>query len=88
MLVLFPLVEVEFGGQILASSTDGDPGIIFGCGHQFRFDLYRLPVQLVQLQFSNQRAEQNGGDGVGKPEGEIKPSPVRTSMGIRHFEMG
>lgn len=58
--------------QFLASSIDGDPGLVFRGGYQLRSDLHDLSLQLVKLQLTHQRAEQHGGDGVGEPIREYK----------------
>lgn len=59
---------------LLISPTEGDPGLISGCGHQLRSDVHQRGVQLVQLQLPHQHAEQHGCHGVGEPFTEDKQS--------------
>lgn len=68
--------------DVLISPTEGDPGLISGCGHQLRPDLHQRVLQPVQLQLPHQRAEQHGCHGVGEPSTEHKQN-VRTAAGRR-----
>lgn len=68
--------------DVLISATEGDPGLIFGCGHQLRADLHQRVLQPVQLQLPHQRAEQHGCHGVGEPFTEDEQN-IGTAAGRR-----
>lgn len=54
-------------GEVLLPGTEGDPGLLFGRGHQLRSDLHQRVLQLVELELPHQDAEQHGRHGVGEP---------------------
>lgn len=53
-------------GPHLLPAADGDPGVIFGCGHKFVSGLHYLSVDTMEIQLANYTAEQYSGHCVGK----------------------
>lgn len=70
MCLLPPIKTFLIEDDVLVSPTEGDPGLVSGCGHQLRSDLHHRVLQPVQLQLPHQRAEQHGCHGVGEPSAE------------------